>query len=236
MPQVDLDKNPALIQSMFTRIADRYDLLNRLISLGFDQTLRRALVTRLMESAPSVIADIGCGTGDVSILLAKTFPESCILACDMTWAMIQVGRQRTQHPAIQWVVCDSMDMPFAAAALDGCISAYLLRNVVDLPCALQEQARITREEGTFLALEMTPPRKTFLYPLVWLYFHSVIPLLGWLVAGNPQAYQYLPASSMQFYPAEELSRLIGINGWQDAQVSRKFFGLMAIHQAQKKSI
>jgi demethylmenaquinone methyltransferase/2-methoxy-6-polyprenyl-1,4-benzoquinol methylase len=110
-----LDKRPAAIQRMFTGIAARYDLLNRLISLGFDQALRRQMIARLAGSDPKRITDIGCGTGDVSILLAKTYPGCQILACDMTLAMIQVGRKRTQNPAIQWVVCDSSLLRFYCA-------------------------------------------------------------------------------------------------------------------------
>ena len=228
-----LDKSPQSIRGMFTRIAGRYDLLNRLISMGLDQPIRREMVRRLNGCSPKRIADIGCGTGDVSILLAEAYPQSCILACDMTLAMINVGQRRTRHPAIQWVVCDSMDMPFAKGVMDGCISAFLLRNVANLPSALQEQARITKDTGTFLALETTPPLRTVFYPLIWLYYHTVIPILGRLVAGDSKAYQYLPTSSLHFLSAEQLSKLISENGWLHAQVRRKLFGVMAIHQAQK---
>ncbi len=229
-----LDKRPAAIQRMFTDIAVRYDLLNRLISLGFDQSLRRQMIALLAGRDPKRITDIGCGTGDVSILLAKTFPGCQILACDMTLAMIQVGRKRTQNPAVQWVVCDSSQLPFESEIMDAITSAFLLRNVADLGAVLQEQSRITKPNGTFLTLETTPPRKTLLYPFIWLYYHTVIPLLGWLVAGKPGAYQYLPDSSLEFVSAEQLSQQVGLNGWQQAHMERKFFGIMAIHQAQKK--
>jgi demethylmenaquinone methyltransferase / 2-methoxy-6-polyprenyl-1,4-benzoquinol methylase len=228
-----LDKRPEAIQGMFAGIAARYDLLNRLISLGFDQPLRRRMIRRLDGKTPAVLADIGCGTGDVSMLLAEQHPQSRILACDMTLEMIRVGKQRTQHPAIHWVVCDSTHMPLERNTVDACLSAYLLRNVQQLPNVLQEQARITQPAGMFLALETTPPRSKLLYPFIWLYFHTVIPLLGWLVAGNPKAYRYLPASSLQFMAAEQLSGLVNKNGWSHAQVQRQFFGVMAIHQAQK---
>ena len=218
---------------MFARIAQRYDLLNRLISLGFDQSLRRRMIAHLEGSTPQNLADLGCGTGDVSILLAQRFPHSRILACDMTPAMIRVGKQRTQAENIHWVVCDSTRLPFETDQMDACLSAYLLRNVQALPAALQEQARVTRPAGLFLALETTPPRSKLLYPFIWLYFHTVIPILGWLVAGNPRAYRYLPASSLQFMPAEALSTLVGANGWSAAQVWRRFFGIMAIHKAVK---
>lgn len=229
----ELDKRPAAIRSMFTRIARRYDLLNRLISLGFDQSLRRQMIALLRKNPPSRVADIGCGTGDVSILLTQSYPDCMVLACDMTLAMIQVGRQRTRHPHIQWVVCDSSQLPFERETVDVCLSAFLLRNVSDLNQVLREQARVTRPGGAFLTLETTPPRKGLLVPLVWLYYHTVIPLLGWLVAGNPQAYHYLPDSSLAFLSAEQLSQEIGAGHWQQAQVQRRFMGVMAIHQAQK---
>ncbi len=230
-----LDKRPAAIQHMFSGIAERYDLLNRLISLGFDQPIRRQMVARLAGSNPLRIADIGCGTGDVSILLAKTYPGCQILACDLTLAMIQVGRNRTQNPAIQWVVCDSSQLPFENETMDAVTSAFLLRNVADLGAVLQEQARITRSIGMFLTLETTPPRKTLLYPFIWLYYHTVIPILGLLVAGKPGAYQYLPDSSLEFIDAEKLSEQISQNGWRQSSVKRKLFGVMAIHQAYKRN-
>lgn len=233
MSPMALDKSPQAIRGMFTRIAGRYDLLNRLISLGNDQPLRRKMIAHFMGTTPKRIADIGCGTGDVSILLAEAHPDCMILACDMTLEMIRVGKQRTRHPAIHWVVCDSTQMPFEPAKMDGVVSAYLLRNVLDLPAALQEQARITKDKGLFLALETTPPVSKLIYPFVWLYFHTVIPLLGWIVAGNPKAYQYLPGSSLQFLPAEELSQCVAENGWHATTVQRKMMGVMAIHQAQR---
>jgi demethylmenaquinone methyltransferase/2-methoxy-6-polyprenyl-1,4-benzoquinol methylase len=158
-----------------------------------------------------------------------------VLACDMTLGMIRVGKTRTKAANIHWVVCDSTQMPFSSDLVDGVVSAYLLRNVLNLPAVLKEQARITIANGLFLVLEMTPPRSKLLYPFVWLYFHTVIPLLGWLVAGNPKAYQYLPSSSLQFLPAEELSRQVGENGWQHATLKRKMMGVMAIHRAERKA-
>ena len=233
MTQETLDKSPQAIRGMFTRIAGRYDLLNRLISLGNDMRLRREMIAHFWGRQVQRIADIGCGTGDVSILLAKAHTDSMVLACDMTLEMIRVGKTRTQAPNIHWVVCDSTQMPFASDLVDGVVSAYLLRNVLNLPAVLKEQARITRTNGLFLALEMTPPRSKFLYPFVWLYFHTVIPLLGWLVAGNPKAYQYLPSSSLQFLPAEELSQQVNQNGWHNASLKRKMMGVMAIHRAER---
>jgi demethylmenaquinone methyltransferase / 2-methoxy-6-polyprenyl-1,4-benzoquinol methylase len=235
MNQETLDKSPQAIRGMFTRIAARYDLLNRLISLGNDMRLRREMIAHFQGRNPQRIADIGAGTGDVSILLSKAHPDCMVLACDLTLEMIRVGKTRTQAPNINWVVCDSAQLPFNSQMVDGVVSAYLLRNVLDLPAVLKEQARITRENGLFLTLEMTPPRSKVLFPFVWLYFHTVIPLLGWLVAGNPKAYQYLPSSSLQFLPAEELSRQVSRNGWQDASLKRKMMGVMAIHRAQRKA-
>jgi demethylmenaquinone methyltransferase/2-methoxy-6-polyprenyl-1,4-benzoquinol methylase len=231
MSQNTVDKSPQAIRGMFTRIASRYDLLNRLISLGNDMRLRREMIAHFRGTNPHRIADVGCGTGDISILLADAHPDCMVLACDMTLEMIRVGKIRTQAGNIHWVVCDSTSLPFAAELVDGVVSAYLLRNVLDLPAVLKEQARITRDKGLFLALEMTPPRSKVLYPFVWLYYHTVIPLLGWLVAGNPKAYQYLPSSSLQFLPAEELSQLAGQNDWHSAAVQRKMMGVMAIHRA-----
>lgn len=227
-------RNKSDVRSMFARIARNYDRLNRVMSLGQDERWRRETVERLEVEASAWVLDAGAGTGDLSFALGRKDPSLVRVACDLTPEMIWIGRQRSGGDRILWVVADGLHLPFRAGAFDGVVSAYLLRNVPDLPAALSEQERVLAPGGSVAALDTTPPRKGLFRPLILFYLLKIIPLLGKWIAGDADAYTYLPETTAEFLPAERLADQFRLAGFEQVGFVRRMFGSMAIHWARKR--
>ncbi len=156
-----------------------------------------------------------------------------VVAADLTPEMMAIGRQRPNGERVAWVVADAQHLPFCDGAFDGVISGYLLRNVPDVDAALAEQYRVTGEEGRMVSLDTTPPRRNILLPFIRFYLKFIIPLLGKLVAGDSEAYTYLPETTAQFLTAETLAMRITQAGYIVDGFVRRMLGSMAIHWSRK---
>lgn len=218
------------VNSIFSRIARHYDLMNRLMTGGQDMRWRRAAVHLLNPRPEQQILDLGCGTGDLAREVARQCSESRVAAGDFTLEMMMAGRQKGIVP---FAVMDALSLPIGDESVDGVISGFLMRNVVDLPGALSEQFRVLRPGGRLVILETTQPQRNILSPLIWLHMHVVIPVLGGLISGVREAYRYLPDSSEKFLTAEEFSQQITARGFSDVKFKRYMFGTIAIHDAIK---
>lgn len=209
------------VRTMFARIARRYDLMNRLMTLGQDLHWRRVLVREAMLPSGGRFLDVATGTGDVAFIAAKAAdPPRLIAALDLVPVMLQLARQRARaaQPQPAWLVGDTMRLPFAADTFDAVASAFLLRNVTDVAAALREQARVTRPGGRVLILEVPrPDGKTLANRLFRLYFHHIVPLLGRVITGDGDAYKYLPASAETFLTREQLHRIMKSVGLGDVR-------------------
>jgi demethylmenaquinone methyltransferase/2-methoxy-6-polyprenyl-1,4-benzoquinol methylase len=217
------------VQSMFGRIAHRYDLLNRLMTFGQDAGWRRQAVEKLAAKPGDTVLDLGAGTGDLAFEAKRRQPEAFVVASDFTPEMVLVGRQRPGGDRVAWVIADAMHLPFAGGSANAVVSGYLLRNVPDVDRTLREQHRALKSGGRVASLDTTPPRRNFLRPFLEFYLHRVIPVLGRLVAGDSEAYTYLPSSTEQFLPAETLAERFEQAGFGGVGFVRKMLGTMAIH-------
>jgi demethylmenaquinone methyltransferase / 2-methoxy-6-polyprenyl-1,4-benzoquinol methylase len=221
------------VRRMFGRIAPRYDLLNRLMTGGQDVRCRRVSVDAL-EMSPGVrILDVGAGTGDIAFEAHNRLVDGRVIATDLTYEMMALGRRKPGGDCVDWVLADALHLPFAEGVFEGVISGYLLRNVPDVPAALDEQHRVLSPGGRMVSLDTTPPRKNLLKPLIDFYMHRVIPLLGRLITGDAAAYTYLPDTTANFIPAEKLAGLMEQTGFSEVSFVRRLFGVMAIHRGQK---
>lgn len=222
------------VQSMFGRIAPRYDLLNKLMTFGQDAAWRRQAITRLEIKPGDTVLDLGAGTGDLAFEAARRYPGAFVVASDFTFEMVQVGKRRKDGEKVAWVIADAMRLPFASGCADAIVSGYLLRNVPDVDQSLGEQHRVLKPGGRAASLDTTPPGKNLLRPFLEFYLHRVIPFLGRLVAGDAEAYTYLPSSTEQFLSAEALARRFSHAGLEGVGFVRKMFGTMAIHWGKKQ--
>jgi demethylmenaquinone methyltransferase/2-methoxy-6-polyprenyl-1,4-benzoquinol methylase len=217
---------------MFGRIAGRYDLMNRLMTLGQDRVWRAAVLAAAELPATGRLLDIGAGTGDLALAARRRRPGLQIVAADFTLAMIRVGGRRPQGASLQWCAADALRLPFADGAFDASVCAYLVRNVDSPRQAFREQLRVTRPGGRVVCLETAPPPPGPLRPLVYGYLNRVIPLLGVLIAGDRRAYSYLSASTRAFAPCEDLARLMRSSGLTDVRYRRFMFGTISVVKAR----
>ena len=195
------------VQSMFDRIAPRYDLVNRVMTFGMDVGWRRRTVAGLRLQS-SLVLDIACGTGDLCRELQKQ--GHVAVGVDMSAGMLRAAR--TSAPLLQ---ADALRLPVADGAIDGITCGFALRNVVDLSTMFAEMARVLRPGGRIALLEVAQPDSAFLRRGHALYFNKVVPLIGGMLSDR-SAYQYLPRSAAYLPPRDEMLRMLREAGFSDA--------------------
>ncbi|MBI3966722.1 MAG: ubiquinone/menaquinone biosynthesis methyltransferase [Chloroflexi bacterium] len=213
---------------MFGRIVPRYDLLNSVLTAGFDRRWRERAAALAAPNGARVL-DLGTGTGMLADALVARGAR-ILVGGDFSLEMLQAARRRVSVRLL--TVADALDLPFADATFDVVTSAFLWRNLADLPAGLAELARVLRPGGRVVSLEVTHP-PGWRGPVFRLYFERVVPIVGGLVSGDPVAYGYLPASLGHFPPALQLADLLAAAGFE--RVSFQYVGLggLAIHLAHK---
>ncbi|MBI3158976.1 MAG: ubiquinone/menaquinone biosynthesis methyltransferase [Chloroflexi bacterium] len=221
------------VQKMFGRIARRYDLLNRLMTVGQDVRWRKEAIARLELPARAAVADLGAGTGDIAFEIARRYPDAFVVSSDFTPEMVWVGKARRWGDSVHWLIADAQNLPFKPGVFDGVISGFLMRNVPDVDRALTEQRRALKPGGRVASLDTTPPRQNWYRPLLEFHLHRVIPLLGRLVAGDAEAYTYLPSSTEKFLTAERLAEQFSQAGFEAVGFVRRMFGTVGIHWGRK---
>lgn len=217
------------VRSMFTQIAPHYDHMNRLMTFGQDQRWRKEVIRLAQLPQQSKLLDIGAGTGDLSKEALRQYPDSCVTAVDFTLAMMIAGKKTPQADKISWSGADALHLPFEDDYFDAVVSGFLLRNVTNIPAVLSEQFRVLKPGGRLVALDTTRPKRNILSPFINIYLHKIIPFMGRLLAGNIEAYTYLPDSTQHFLEAETLAALIAAAGFIQTGFRLKMFGSVAIH-------
>ncbi len=195
----------AHVRSMFDAIAPRYDLVNRLMTLGLDQSWRRTTVRALALPPRSLVLDLACGTGDLSRLAAKQGLR--VIGADLSAGMLAAN-----HAGAPLVHADCSRLPFPDGAFDGVVCGYALRNFTDLGEALTETARVLRPGGRVALLEVDAPTSPALRAGYRVWFEKVVPMLGGALSDR-QAYEYLPRSTAYLPAGPALRRLLGHAGY-----------------------
>jgi demethylmenaquinone methyltransferase/2-methoxy-6-polyprenyl-1,4-benzoquinol methylase len=233
------------VREMFTQIAPRYDFLNHLLSLELDRVWRARTARRLraiLQRRDARVLDLCCGTGDLSFALARSGPAQ-VTGADFSHAMLlradtksKARPQNHMGPAsarVAFFEADALRLPFADASFDLVTTAFGFRNLANYEAGLREIWRVLKTGGTLAILEFTEPAPGILGDLYRWYCRTVLPKIGGLLSGNPNAYKYLPASVARFLRPEELASLMTQNGY--ASVSHKLwtFGSVALHTGVK---
>ena len=226
----------AYVQRMFSDIAPRYDLLNRVLSLGIDRYWRRVALARLgwERVAGGVYLDLCAGTLDVAAALtARTRFAGQVIGADFAEPMLRAGRGKSAAGRVSPVVADALSLPVRANSLDGAIVAFGIRNVADLDACLREVHRALVPGGRFVILEFSTPRPWLARAAYRAYFHHVLPRIGGLVSGHKTAYTYLPDSVRGFPEASVLvDRMVGA-GFGGVRWQSLTFGIAAVHVGTK---
>lgn len=218
------------VREVFTSIAPRYDLLNRLLSLRVDRRWRRRAVDALRygDSPEGLFLDLCAGTQDLAAELGNRDDfRGRIVAADFVPEMLKLGAGKTDRAAP--VAADALQMPFAAAAFDGAMVGFGVRNLVDLDAGFREAARVLRPGGRLVVLEFTTPRWQPLRALYLGYFRRVLPLIGRFVSKHRSAYDWLPASVLAFPEPPELASRLAAAGFEQVTWKTLWGGIVALH-------
>jgi demethylmenaquinone methyltransferase/2-methoxy-6-polyprenyl-1,4-benzoquinol methylase len=217
---------------MFDAIAPRYDLLNRVLSLGIDQRWRRELVRQLELSADARVLDHATGTADLALLIARSGPGIQVLGLDPSTEMLRVGQLKVDAAGLAERVelrrgdAERLE-DVASASFDAVSMAFGIRNVPDRPRALAELCRVTRPGGRVAILELSEPRGV-LGPLARWHVHRVVPWLGALLSGAKE-YNYLQRSIAAFPPPEEFGRVMAQSGLRVLSIQPLTFGVCHLY-------
>jgi demethylmenaquinone methyltransferase / 2-methoxy-6-polyprenyl-1,4-benzoquinol methylase len=234
---VDEQATASAVRSMFAAVAPRYDLLNHLLSVGFDIRWRRATV-RALESVlsrpSSVVADLCCGTGDLALALRRASAGK-VLGTDFCHPMLQLARKKSTHLtwSIIFLEADTLRLPLRDASLDALTIAFGFRNLSNYRRGVQEMWRVLRPGGTVAILEFSHVTWPVFGPLFRAYFRRVLPRLGAWISGVEGPYQYLPDSVLRFPDQEALADLLREEGFNDVRFRNFTGGVAALHLGEK---
>ena len=233
MAQLEGRQRAQYVQDMFGRIAQRYDIMNRLMTLGQDQRWRRHVVKMAQLPPDGALLDVATGTGDIAFEAAKHMDnDATIVGSDFAFPMMAVGKQRPMGDRVFWCDSDALALPFPSSMFDAVVSGYLMRNVIDVAGAFSEQMRVVKPGGHVVCLDTTPP-SGILKPFILMYFKFVIPTLGKIITGDSSAYEYLPESTQHFKSADELVDIMRSVGLTHISYRKFMFGTMAVHVGQR---
>ncbi len=225
------------VQRIFSEIAPRYDLLNRLLSGGIDKSWRRAAIAKLgVDRRPAGrYLDLCAGTLDVGAAISR-LPgfKGTVIGADFAEPMLRAGNGKAPASVLAPVVADALALPLHGESCDGAIVAFGIRNVIDMPAAFREILRVLTPGARFVILEFSTPRSAIVRWTYELYSRRVLPLVGALISGHPTAYQYLPDSIAQFPSPEKLKAIMTDSGFVNVSVTTLTFGVAALHVGEKR--
>ena len=223
------------VEAMFDAIASRYDLLNRVLSLGIDQHWRRRVVDRLRGRPSRRILDVATGTADLALQALRIEPEE-VVGIDLSEAMLERGRskveQRGASDRVRLERADAEDLPFEDGTFDAATVGFGVRNFENLQAGLTEIARVLRPGGTLVVLEFSTPRRFPIKQLYGFYLHRVLPHIGGWISPLGGAYRYLPDSVAVFPDGEVFLRELEEAGFASPQWTPLLMGIASIYEGR----
>lgn len=225
--------------AMFDRIAHRYDLLNRVLSLGIDQRWRRRTV-RALELSPheARVLDLATGTADLAIQVARRHPSAHVTGLDPAERMLAEGHVKITSAGLEdrvrLLTGDAETLPFPDASFDGVTIAFGIRNVPDRARALREMHRVTRPGGRVAILELSEPGGGLFGRIARFHVHRLVPWIGALISGARE-YSYLQRSIAAFPPADEFAGMVEEAGLSIVRVERMILGVCHLYVAERPS-
>ena len=235
-----IDKSAGRVRAMFGQIANRYDLLNRLLSLGIDRAWRRRTVELVPPENEAPILDVCTGTADLALAYwRKTREATPIVGADFCRPMLTVGYDKLYHAGashrVRLVEADALHLPFADNTFQIVCVAFGLRNLADTDAGLREMTRVCQPGGRVAVLEFAKPQRWPLRTIYNLYFHQVLPRVGQSLARNDkQAYRYLPDTVAQFPQGAALLERMQAAGLTATRCQRFTFGVAALSIGRKR--
>jgi demethylmenaquinone methyltransferase/2-methoxy-6-polyprenyl-1,4-benzoquinol methylase len=234
---VGADQKAGLVQGVFSRVASKYDVMNDLMSAGVHRLWKDAMMDWLAPRPGQRLIDVAGGTGDIAFRFLTRAPGASAVVVDLTEPMLVEGRARAEAAAmggaLDWVVGDAMALPFADASFDVYTISFGIRNVTRIETALAEAHRVLRPGGRLMVLEFS---RMVSPPLQWAYDRysfNVIPVMGQIVAGDRDSYQYLVESIRRFPEQERFAGMIREAGFGQVRFRNLSMGIAALHSGWK---
>ena len=216
---------------MFDRIARVYDVMNSVMTAGMHHRWRERAVDLSRVGPGDRALDVATGTGDLAIALKRRVgPAGEVIGSDFSDQMLELARRKTGDVKFEWG--NALELPYEDASFDAVTVGFGARNFSDLAAGLSEMARVTRPGGRVVVLEITTPERP---PLSWffrIWFDRMVPMLG-RIAGDPDAYSYLPSSVRRFPAPKELAADLVAAGLDDVRWLLTAGGIIAIHAGRK---
>lgn len=223
------------VEQMFDNISPKYDLLNRLFSLGIDQAWRRKVIRLVGREPVEHLLDVATGTADLAILATKNAGR--VTGVDISEGMLEHGRVKVKDRGLDDRVtlqrADSVDMPFADDTFDAVTVAFGVRNFEQLEKGIAEMRRVLKPNGRMFILEFSKPQRTPFRQMFRFYFHRVMPFVGRLVSKDNAAYTYLPKSVDAFPEGKQFVELLTRTGLKEAKAEALTGGVATLYLARK---
>ena len=238
--KVRLDEKQGLVDDVFHKVADRYDLMNDLMSAGLHRVWKDVFVAKLNppRRRPFHLLDVAGGTGDIAFRVANAGgPHTKITVLDVNTDMLRVGEERAKKrrhgDRVTFVEGNAEALPFESNSFDGYTIAFGIRNVPRIQLALNEAYRVVKRGSRFLCLEFSKVDLPVFDRIYAFYSDAAIPAIGKVVAGDGAAYRYLVESIRQFPPPETFAGMIEAAGFKRVEFTRLTGGVVAIHSGWK---
>ncbi len=223
------------IRDIFDRIAPRYDLINRVISLGQLNRWRRKMIDILQPDEDSRVLDICCGTGRLTFALAKRVSEGHVIGVDFSREMIERARESLDncgYDGVEFQMGNAMDLEFPSSHFDCVVSAFGLRNISNLDKALTEFKRVLKPGGKMVSLELGRPRNSMFRGLYNVYFHRIMPWIAGTIVGDREPYVYFSASLKKFPDQEKLKQIYSEAGFDSVKYEELMAGTAVVHHSR----
>lgn len=223
------------VRGMFDAIAPRYDLLNRVLSANMDQRWRRAAARAARGTGRGPFVDVGAGTGDLTLALAREAKGARVVGIDIARHMLERAPSKRGWDAARMSVLQAsgLQLPVADASVEGITNAFVLRNLGDLDAFFRDARRALRPGGKLVSLEISRPPGRIFGPLYRFYFYRVMPRIGRALSGNPGAYSYLAESVARVETPERLVERMRAAGFADVRARPMFRGAVVLFEAVK---
>ncbi len=226
------------VREVFRSVADKYDLMNDLMSFGIHRLWKHYAVLLAQVRPGQRVLDLAGGTGDLAArIVPRVGPRGEVVLADINEAMLAVGRERLTDLGlvgnVRYVQADAQRLPFPDDYFDRVTIAFGLRNVTDKDAALRAMYRVLKPGGEVLVLEFSKPRLPGLRPLYDLYSFTALPAMGQLVAGDADSYRYL-AESIRMHPDQDtLLAMMEAAGFERCRYHNLSGGIVALHRGFK---
>jgi len=235
--QVTPEHKTALVRGVFDSVADKYDIMNDLMSAGVHRLWKDRLIREIRPRNNMKFLDVAGGTGDIAFRIKKAAPDANITIFDLNSEMLNVGRNRAIDKGwlngFEWITGNAESLPFPDESFDVYTIAFGLRNVTRIDTALREAHRVLKPGGRFFCLEFSRVQNPFLARVYDEYSYRIIPKIGEMVAKDRESYQYLVESIRKFPPQKELARRLKEAGFSTSNFQNLSLGVVALHKALK---